>query len=72
MRITIKDIKNITESINKLFGYKKFEIGERNGFIYFDYVDCSKDSEFANALSTKAMFFSLQAFRKGIIQGRKE
>jgi len=71
MKTTVKDIERITGTINKFFGFNKFEIGKRNGYIYFDYADHSKDALFNSATTTKEMYLCLVAFLEGLRQSKE-
>jgi len=43
-----------------------FKLGGRNGFIYVDYADNSKDSLFNTSISKREMYNSMMAFKQGL------
>ena len=67
MKNTIETLKAQTAKVNKFFKREIFEIGQRNGFKYFDFKDCSKTPLFNSALSNKALSEQISAFSEGLI-----
>ena len=65
-RITKKDLEQQVNYINDLFEQPVFKLGFRNGFIYIDYIDNSKDALFNNATTTKELYLCLRAFYNGL------
>lgn len=67
MNSTIDTLKEQTKRVNKFFGAKVFEIGQRNGFKYFDYCDHNKPPLFNSAKSNKDLSENISAFYEGLI-----
>jgi hypothetical protein len=67
MKNTIETLKAQAEKVNRFFKREIFEIGQRNNFKYFDFVDCSKTALFNSGLSNKEMAQQIDAFYEGLI-----
>ena len=67
-RITIEKLKELTSKINYLLNrsINTFKLGQRNGFVYFDFADNSKEALFNNAKNNRELYNSLQAFKEGL------
>ena len=66
--ITKTDLQELTREINYLLNRSKntFKLGFRNGFIYFDYADNSKDALFNSATTKRQLYNCMQAFKDGL------
>jgi len=64
---TLATLRKQAERVNKFFNKKVFEIGQRNGFKYFDFVDHNKSPLFNSALSNKVLSENISAFYEGLI-----
>ncbi|MFK5981491.1 MAG: hypothetical protein QM499_01155 [Flavobacteriaceae bacterium] len=67
MKTTITTLRQQAARVNKLLKKDVFEIGERNGFKYFDFIDGSKSALFNSALSNKNLRENISAFYEGLI-----
>jgi hypothetical protein len=70
-RVTIQELENFTQLINDFFGFQKFCLEGRNGFIYFEYADHSCDSLFNSALTNRALLNEMRAFYTGLTFNKK-
>ena len=63
---TLSDLNEMLIVINNYFGFDKFKLSQRNGFVYFDYSDNSKESLFNSALTKRTLLNEMRAFYNGL------
>jgi nucleoside-triphosphatase THEP1 len=67
MKNTVETLKAQAQKVNKFLKKEVFEIGQRNGFNYFDFKDHSKSALFNSARSNRELSEQIEAFYEGLI-----
>lgn len=66
MRVTIKNLEERCADINEFIGKETFKIGQRNGYVYFDWSDHRSDALFNRANTKRELLMCMNAFYDGL------